>query len=319
MRPTTGVSTDALLGNARSRRGLAPGWIALAWIYLLWGSNFVALRVVVAELPPFFVAGCRYASVGAILCVAAVVLERPIHVDWADARRYALTGVAMFLFGNGLLSQGIQHVPSATAAILTATIPLWMVGFETIQGRLQLNRFVGAGLIGGIVGVVVIAGPFWGEVIDVVAAAAILLGAASWAIGSLSARHHAPRHGPLTVIAIQTIAGSGALLTASAIAGDFGAVRLGSVTGDAWLALAWLVLPTGVMTFASYTYALRVFAASMVAVYPLVNTVVAVFLGWLILAEQVTGVTVLGCALVLAGAGIVAIRSPAPGPLAAPT
>lgn len=313
-------SVDALspAHAVRTRRRLALAWGALFWIYVLWGTSFLALRVVVKHLPPFLMAGWRYAAAAVILGAAALIVERPGPVARADLRRYALTGVAMFLGGNGLLSYGVQYVPIGTAAVLMATIPLWMVAFETAQGRLRPNRLTAVGLFVGVLGVTVLAGPFWGEHTDVVASAAILLAAASWAIGSLSARHHAPHHGPLTVVAIQAIAGSVALLGVAAIVGEMAAADVATVPGVGWAALAWLVIPAGVIPFASFTYALRVLPASVVATYPFVNSAVAVALGWIVLAEPITVITVLGCGLVLAGAGLVALRSPSRERLAVP-
>jgi drug/metabolite transporter (DMT)-like permease len=305
-------SVDALFppGAPRPWRRLVLAWGALLWIYALWGTSLIALRVVLEHLPPFLTAGWRYAAAAVILVAAALIVERPSRIAWADLRRYALTGVVMFLGGNGLLSYGVQYVPVGTAAVLMATIPLWMVAFETIQGRLRPDRLTGLGLLGGVLGVAVLAGPSWGGQTDVVASVMILLGAASWAIGSLGAHHHAPRHGPLTVVAIQMIAGSLALLGVAAAFGEMAGANIATVPGIGWAALAWLVVPAGVITFASYTYALRVLPASVVATYPLVNTAVAVALGWIILAESITFTTIFGLVLVLAGAGVVALRFP---------
>ncbi len=302
--------------GARPTRSSVRTACALASIYVLWGTSFIGLRVAVDHIAPFLLGSMRYAAAGAILAVAAFVVEHPRRPAATDLARYAVTGTAMFLGGNGLLTYGVQYVTTGTAAVLTSTIPIWMVAFEAAQGRTRMTRRVVTGLAGGLLGVAILAGPFEIGEPGSIGPALILLAAASWAIGSLSARHRRPAHGPLFVTSIQMAFGSLGLLAAAATRGEVSLSAIVSIPVDGWIALAWLVVPVGVVTFASFTYALRVVSAPLVAMYPFVNTVVAVLIG-LVIGEPLTLSLILGCAIVLAAAAIIVVPSPTAARVAA--
>ena len=283
-------------------------WLALLAIYVVWGSSFLAINVAVHHVPPFLLAGWRFAAAAAVLFGLAMIREHPSRPSMVDVRRYALTGVAMYLGANGLLTYGIQHVPTVVASVIIATIPLWMVAVEVVGRRLRLTPHIVMGVLGGVFGVALLAGPLSAQPVDAVGAGAIVLAAACWAVGSLSARHEAPRHGPLTVVTIQMVAGSLALLAVAIVNGEVGRTSLERIPAEAWIALAWLVLPAGVLTGASYTYALRVWPAPVVAMYPFANAIVAVALGIVILNESVTSNMLIGSIVVLLSAAVIVVR-----------
>lgn len=284
------------------------GWSLFA-IYVIWGTSFLGLRVGVQYLPPMLLAGLRYGLAGGLIGVLAIARERPGGIAATDLRRYVVTGIAMFVGSGFLLPYGVQQVPSGMAAILTATIPLWMVAFEMLRGHIGMSARIAVGLALGILGVLVISRPEGTGSGDIVPMLAILAAAALWSIGSLSARHRTSSQGPLTVTSVQMLVGSLVLLVAATVTGDVRSTHLDDVPLEGWLALGWLVVPVGVVTFASFNYALRVFPSPIVAAYPFFNTLVAVALGWAILAESVRPSTLAGCALVLVGAGMIMSRS----------
>lgn len=294
------------------RSRFAPA-AALAAIYLLWGSTFLAIRVAVIHIPPFLMASGRFLVAAALLGGIAWAFEHPGEIRLAEWRRYGVTGVAMFLGGNGLLTYGELHVPSGMASVLIATIPLWMVAIQAARGRLRFHPSMALGLAGGILGVAILVGPAAGRPIDPLGAGAIVLAAACWAIGSLAAPSEDALHGPFTVVAIQMAAGGLSLLFVAVVSGEAGHFDATTVPVTAWAALAWLIVPAGVITFGSFTYALRVVPSHIVAPYPFVNSVVAVVLGWGLLSEVVTLRTILGCAVVLTSAGLIVARTVAGG------
>lgn len=284
-------------------------WGALAAIYLLWGTVFLAIRVGVQEIPPFLMGAMRFLAAAGILALIALRVEHPKRIPIAHWQRYCLAGVAMFLGGNGLVSYGEVRVPSGIAAVLNSTIPLWMVLVEIARRRLHPSWGVAAGIVGGVLGVAILVRPSPAEQLDLVAAGAILLAAACWAVGSLWVRDDHPPAGPLTVAAVEMGAGGLALLVVAALTGEIASFNPGAVSFGAWLSLAWLIVPAGVITFGSYTYALRVWPSHLVATYPYVNSVAAVALGWLLLSEPLTPRTLLGCAIVIASAAVIAVRA----------
>jgi drug/metabolite transporter (DMT)-like permease len=294
--------------TARGPAALLP-WAALAAIYFVWGTVFLAIRVGVQEIPPFLIGAGRYLAAAAILALIAFRVEPRTHIPIGHWRRYCLAGVAMFLGGNGLVCWGELHVPSGIAAVLNATIPLWMVMVEVGRRRIHPSWGVAAGVTGGVLGVAILVRPSPTQQLDMFAAGAILLAAACWAVGSLWVRDEDPPAGPLTVASVQMAAGGLALLIVSILTGELSSFNPAAVSAGAWLALAWLILPAGVMTFGSYQYALRVWPSHLIATYPFVNSVVAVGLGWLLLAEPITERTLLGCGIVLASAALIAFRA----------
>ncbi len=282
---------------------------SLASIYFLWGTVFLAIRVGVQEIPPFLLGAMRFLVASGILAVIAWRVERPRKIPIGHWRTYCLAGVAMFLGGNGLVCYGELHIPSGITAILNSTIPLWMVLVEIVRRRLHPTWGVAAGIAGGVIGVAIIVGPSPAEPLDLIGAAAVLLAAASWAVGSLWVRDDDPPAGPLTVAAVQMGAGGLALLVVATLLGEVGSFKPESVSPGAWLSLAWLILPAGVVTFGSYMYSLRIWPSHLVATYPYVNSVTAVALGWMLLSEPLTLTTIGGCALVLVSAATIAMRA----------
>lgn len=295
-------------GSARGRSLVLP-LAALAAIYFLWGTVFLAIRVGVQELPPFLMGAMRFLAASGILAVIAFRVEHPKRIPIAHWRRYCLAGVAMFLGGNGLVNYGELRIPSGMTSVLNSTIPLWMVLVEIVRGRIRPSWGIAAGLAGGVIGVSILVRPTPTEQLDLIAAGAILLAAACWAIGSLWVRDDAPPAGPLTVAAVEMGAGGLALLAVAGLTGEIASFNPALVSPGAWLSLAWLILPAGVITFGSYMYALRTWPSHLVATYPYVNSVTAVGLGWLLLAEPLSGRTLLGCAVVLGSAAVIAVRA----------
>lgn len=297
------------LGLATRDPALALPWLALGTVYFLWGTAFLAIRVAVRSVPPFVMGGGRYVVAAALLFPIAFLIEsrqRPSARRWW---RYVVAGAVMFVGGNGLLNYGELHIPSGVAGVLIATIPLWMVLIEIGRRRLRLGFTLVGALAAGIAGVAILVRPGDTAPLDPLAAAAVLLAAASWAGGSLWIQDDHPPGGPLTVAAVEMASGGAAMLAIAVVTGELRGFELSTVPAEAWLAMGWLVLPSGIVTFGAYTYVLRVLPASLVAPYPFVNSVVAVGLGWLFLQEAVTPQTVVGCGIVLASAGLIARRA----------
>jgi drug/metabolite transporter (DMT)-like permease len=294
--------------SARGRALILP-LAALAVIYFLWGTVFLAIRVGVQEIPPFLMGALRFLAASGIMAVIAFRVEHPKRIPIAHWRRYCLAGVAMFLGGNGLVSYGELRVPSGITAVLNSTIPLWMVLVEIVRGRIRPGWGIAFGVAGGVIGVSILVRPTPTQQLDLVAAGAILLAAACGAVGSLWVRDDDPPAGPLTIAAVEMGAGGLALLAVAGLTGEVASFNPTLVSPGAWLSLAWLILPAGVVTFGSYMYALRAWPSHFVATYPYVNSVVAVGLGWLLLAEPLTPRTLLGCGIVLASAAVIAFRA----------
>lgn len=264
--------------------------LAFAAIYLLWGSTYLGIRYAVETLPPFLMAGTRHMTAGLILYAWTRHRggPRPTARDW---RLAAGIGALMLLGGNGLVSWAEQRVPSGLAALIVASVPLWMTVLEAAHRRQAPSRAVIAGLILGILslGWLVAPGRFGGNGhVDGLGAAALLLAALSWAIGSLYSRVAKLSVSTFTAVAMEMIAGGLVLWGAGLLVGEGARLDPSAVSLRSGLALGYLILFGSLAGFSAYMWLLTVTTPARVSTYAYVNPIVAVFLGWAVAGEAVT-------------------------------
>jgi drug/metabolite transporter (DMT)-like permease len=304
-----------------SHRSLgAPGAqvaLALAALYVIWGSTYLAIRVAVATIPPFTQGSIRFLVAGTVLFIATaragVGEPRPGRREWRDA---AIIGGFLLLGGNGLVSLGETTVASGIAALLLATLPLWVAILGRIFFNLRLSRsaLVGIGL--GFAGVGALVWPAGGSApVDPVGVVVLLGSPVLWAIGSLySSRAHLPAR-PLAGVAMQMLCGGAMFGVVAILTGEVSAFRPADVTRESVAAVAYLVVAGSLIGFTSYAWLLRVAPLPLIATYAYVNPIVAVALGALILGEPVTPRTLLaGVIIIVAVAIIVWTRRREPTP-----
>ena len=281
-------------------------WLALAIVYVVWGSTYLAIRWSVETIPPFTMASARYLVAGGLL-LAWVKIRGAPRVALRDLAPAFLTGGLMLLCGNGGVVWAEQRVPSGLAALLIGVEPLFIVLLQATlpkeRRRPSARALVGIGF--GVAGVLLLVGPTGGlgsGRVDPAGAAAILFAAFAWALGSLLSRHFAPPASPLQATALQMLAGGVLLGCASGATGEWGRFSPALVSGRSLLAVAYLVVFGSLVAFTAYVWLLRTTSPALASTYAFVNPVVAVFLGWALAAEQVSLRT-----LVAAGVIVVAV------------
>jgi drug/metabolite transporter (DMT)-like permease len=271
----------------------------LACIYLVWGSTYLAIRVAVRTMPPFAMASVRFLLAGALLYAVARrragPLARPTRHHWAAA---FVVGSALLAGGNGLVTWSEQRIPSGHAALLIATVPLWMAVLDHVWNGVRLTRPVGAGLVLGFAGVALLARPAGG--VDGIGSAVVVLAALSWAWGSLRSRSIGLHPDPLLASAMQMLGGSLTLGVAALVTGEGSDISAHAISRSSVLALAWLVIFGAIVAFTAYAWLLRNAPTSLVGTYAYVNPVVAVFLGAALLGETITARTLVGGAVIVA-------------------
>lgn len=278
-------------------------WAALIVVYIVWGSTYLAIRVGVQTIPPLLLAGVRYLVAGAVLYPIAIRLgghemrktDRPGRHQWAAA---AVVGTLLLTIGNGGLSYAEQTVSSGLAALLVATVPLWMVGADRLVNRRRVGRLPGLALVVGLVGVAILARP--SDSTGATGGMIIVLGAsAAWALGSvLSSRLALPAR-PLVGAAMEMLTGGGVLLLTSAVTWEWRELQVDQIEPASLIALLYLIGPGSLLALSAYVLALQRLPTSTVATYAYVNPVVAVALGALLLDEVVTASMLLGATVVL--------------------
>jgi drug/metabolite transporter (DMT)-like permease len=290
------------MGDGGGRR--APEWrlwLGLATVYLVWGSTYLAIRVMVREVPPLLGAGARFLLAGSIL-YAVLRLRRGgparVRVGRRELAACALLGVLLPAGGNGVVTVAERDVPSSLAALILASIPLWVALWRRATGD-QVARSTAVGVAVGFTGVALLLLP--GNRPDGATALGLVLcvlAATSWATGSFLAGRLRLPGDPLVATAYEMLFGGAALLVAGAAGGelaDLDPARLD--LGSAW-SFAYLVTFGSLVAYSAYTWLLTHAPVSKVATYAFVNPVVAVILGWAILSEEIT-------ALMLVGAGVI--------------
>jgi drug/metabolite transporter (DMT)-like permease len=282
-------------------------WAALLIVYIVWGSTYLAIAVVVETMPPLLTAGLRHIIAGAIIfgllgVVRGASALRLTRREWLGA---SFVGLALLLGGNGLVVLGERDVPSGLTALIIATVPLVVVVFRRLFGeRVALGTF--AGVLTGFAGVAVLIVPngMSGEV-SLVGMLMIVGSALSWATGTYFSKSVTLPRDPFASTGGQMLAGGASLLIAGSLAGEWGLADPSQFSTESLIALAYLVIFGSVIAYTAYTWLLQNASVSRVATYAYVNPVVAIVLGALLLNEKVDLVMVVGAAIILVSVGVV--------------
>lgn len=276
--------------------------LAFSIIYFVWGSTFLAIRIGVREVPPFLLAAMRFCIAGLILYIWLIARgERsPSRREWVSAFWLALL---MFPLDYGLLFWAERRIPSGLAAVMLATIPAFMALSEIILLRTQRMTFrLAAALLVGLAGVAVLMSPsvtLGGAPIDRRGAVALLVASVTWSMAaSLTRKLPLPSSKAMSSGA-QMLVGGILLVLVSALLGEFRGFRLLSVSRDAWLSLAYLVVAGSVIAFTAYVWLIHHHSPTKVGTYAYVNPVVAVILGYFFAGEPLGLRTILGTLFVL--------------------
>jgi drug/metabolite transporter (DMT)-like permease len=289
------------------RRGGFAAWAALLVVWVVWGSTYLAIRVADRSLPPFEMAAARYLTAGAVLYPLAWFAWRrrrqargsPRRAQWAGM---AVAGTMLLAFGNGGVSYAEQTLSSGLAALLVASVPLWMaLADRAINGR-RIRPGGWLALLIGLAGVAVLARPTGhGAAVPVL----VVLGASmSWGTGSVLAGRLPAPASPLLGSAMQMLAGGAVLTAIAAATGELTRATPGHVSTQSLAALAYLIGPGSLLALTCYVIALRRLPPTAVSTYAYINPVVAVSLGTLILGERLTLTAFLDGAIIVASVAL---------------
>lgn len=284
---------------------------ALAAVYVVWGSTYLAIAVAVETMPPLLMMGVRSVVAGSVLYGVARAGGAP-RPDGAAWRNATLVGVLFFVIGHGLLSWGETRVPSGAAAVLIATEPLFIVTLAW-RGRLLTGRPRGPrpgrsvllAVVLGLLGVGAMTLPGSGGGLDPLGAAALVVASFSWSVGTFHVRQSGS---PVRAAGMQLLAGGSILLVVSALLGEMGGWSATSLSLRSAFALTYLIVFGSVIAFASYIWLIRRIGAARVASHTFVNPVIAVALGAWLGGETLGLRTLFASALVLA-AVVLLLRS----------
>ncbi|MDX6400043.1 MAG: hypothetical protein QOF27_649 [Gaiellaceae bacterium] len=298
---------------AFARRSPAAVVAAMATIYLVWGSTYLAIRVTDRTMPPLLMSSVRFLIAGtALYAFASRGRARPTLRQWGSA---AIVGAALLLIGNGGVAWAETRLQSGLAALIVAIIPLWVALMDRAFFGRRLSRVTIAGLVVGFAGVALLVRPGGGG--DVVAMLALVGTTAAWAGGSLYARGAALPESPLLSSAMQMLAAGVFLGVAGLASGEASGIHADTFSTKPLIAFVYLVIVGSLIAFSAYAWLLKNVRISVVTTYAFVNPVVAVALGTVFLNEAIGWTTVIaGAAIVVAVVSIVTARAPAQRPVA---
>jgi drug/metabolite transporter (DMT)-like permease len=278
-------------------------WGALWTVYLVWGSTYLAIRVMVETVPPLLGAGVRFTVAGAVM-VAALSFRGPVRPTRAQLLSALVVGI-LLPGANAVVSVAEQEVPSGLAALLVASVPLWVVLLRRAAGERVSAASAGAVLV-GFAGVALLIRP--GEQsgdATVLGLAAVVGAALMWASGSFaSPRLQLPRD-PLVSTGWQMLLGGLVCVAVGLAVGEAGDADVAEFSTRSIAALTYLIVIGSWFAFTAYAWLLQNAPIAKVATYAYVNPVVAILLGWLILDEVVTPITVVGAAIIVVSVALV--------------
>lgn len=294
---------------ASSRRASTLNvWLALGTVYLVWGSTYLAIAIAVQTLPPLFYSGIRFSTAGLLLAAWLAFRRVDLRVTRRELGGAAAVGTLLLAGGNGLVNVGERTVPSGVAALIVASIPLWIVLYRMIA-REHVGRDLLAGVLLGLVGVAILVVPGGlNGTIDPVGALILFGATLSWALGTfLSPRLSTPRHA-LVSTAYQMISGGIVLIVVALGGGELAHVDPAKISVQSLIAFGYLVVFGSLIAYSAYTWLLQNASVSLVSTYAFVNPVVAVILGALVLAEPVTPNVLIGAAVIVVAVAFIVFR-----------
>lgn len=278
-------------------------WTGLWIVYLVWGSTYLAIRVMVETVPPLLGAGVRFSVAGAVM-LGVLAVRRSVRPTRAQLLSALAVGI-LLPGANAVVTVAEQEVPSALAALLIASVPLWVLLMRRTAGE-PVSRAGIAAVLVGFAGVALLLRP--GEQSDgasLLALGAVVFAAVMWASGSFASPRLKLPGDPLVSTGWQMLLGGVVIVAAGLAAGEAPDVDPEAFSLRSVAALVYLIVFGSWLAFTAYAWLLQNAPISRVATYAYVNPVVAIVLGFLILDEVITPVTLLGAAIIVVSVALV--------------
>jgi drug/metabolite transporter (DMT)-like permease len=278
-----------------------------AWVSVcfFWGTTYLAIRIGVQNLPPALFAGIRWLTAGLIFLTALRIRGIPFPAR-KEYLNLTVVGVSLLVIANGLVVWAEQWVPSGLTALIVATLPFWMAGFDAFMpSGSPMHRRKTWGIILGFTGLIILFYPDLKGSFDrsyLVGVAVLFLAPVSWTIGSLYSKYRPVASDPLMAASVQMVIAGIIFVMIGVLAGEAKKFHF-SIPGFG--AMVYLILFGSIVGYGSYIYSLAKLPAAKVSLFAYINPVIAVILGWLILDERFDLYVIIASTLVLSGVVLV--------------
>ncbi|MGQ0430670.1 MAG: EamA family transporter [Gammaproteobacteria bacterium] len=278
--------------------------VALASVYLVWGTSYLATKVMVTDEPPLVAAGLRFTTAGLLLLAFAWWRGGPPVLNRSELRHIALMAVLAVAFSNACHVIAMQYVQSNMAALLNATPSLWIAWLGTYGPRRKaLSGAAQVGLLVGLAGVLLVLAPKGGfQLAGFGWQLLILIGCLSWSLGTAYHRNSGVANPPLMFVALQMLAGGLGLLMVAVVAGESFVFHW---TPRGFGAFLWLTLMSSCLAYSAYAWLTVHSSPVIVGSYGYVCPAVAALVGWLVLGETLSWIQITGLAVILLGISLV--------------
>jgi drug/metabolite transporter (DMT)-like permease len=291
-------------------------WGALALIYVLWGSTYLAIKVAVETLPPILAAGTRFLTAALLLAGILALRGTSLRISRTELRSSAIAGGLLLGLGVGMVHVAETKIDSSVAAMIAGTVPLQIIGLRLVAGE-NPARATRLSTIAGLAGLVLVVAPGLGEGSTALGLATMIAASMSWTTGSFLSKRLALPRDPLVATTWEMALGGALLLVGAAAFGEYGELGSEAFALDSVLAWAYLVVMGSLVGFSAYAWLLRVAPISLVVTHQYVNPLVAIALGMVFLGERPSPWALLGATLVI-GSVYVAIKAEFPRTSARP-
>lgn len=284
-------------------------WVILVALWIINGSSFLAIKVSIDTIPPLLSAGIRFTISGSILFAAYFFRREYEHEhdeigkrQWKDT---LILAAALFLGGQGLLTWGSQYLTSGMTGLLNSTIPLWVGIIAFLLYRRGMTKLTVLGLCAGFGGLMLLIGPSLGVgALSPAGVTALILSSLAWALGSL---YSSKAKLPVSILAssgMLMVSGGLMLIIASLTLGEFQGLDISQISTRSLIAMIYLIIIITVVGFTDFYWLLRVTTASLANTFAYVSPVIAVILGWAILHESITVLTIVAMIIILLGVAL---------------
>jgi drug/metabolite transporter (DMT)-like permease len=281
--------------------------LCLGTVYLVWGSAFLFTKIAVQNLPPAMFAGIRFVTAGVLLAVIAKTYGRShLPATWVEWRHLTIAGFFMVFVSNGLNTWAMQYIPSNQSALLNGTSAFWIAGLGVFGRRGHpLTRSAVLGLVIGFVGAVLMLipkSPVFSK--GSLAQLGVLTACASWSLGTLYYRSINTQLSSMMFMALQMLMGGLMLLGLSLVRGDS---MPWPPNAPGIIALCYLTFLSSGLAYTAYGWLTMNTTPAIISTYSYVNPAIAAVLGWLVLHEHLSGLQLIGMAIIIIGVCILTL------------
>ena len=284
-------------------------WVVIITLSVTVGSSFIAIKIVLDSISPLFAFSIRFMITGAVLILISRVFDKKNQeIKELKLWRNALViGAILIVGGHGLIAWGTQYLSAGIASLLNSTIPLWVVLFMFLIFHSKITNSVKIGLALGFGGMIILVGPsIGGQGLGLLGVASLLISSMLWALGSIySGKSFLPQNFLLSA-GMVTLVGGALLIIPSVLAGEFNMLpSFSDIDLDLVMSYTFLIFIGTVVPFAEFYWLLKVSTPPVANTFAYIAPIVAVFLGWAILEESVTYLTIIAAIVILLGVALI--------------